>query len=136
MTKLRRNMVVVRNPKHHWAPYGRVNSVLPNGMVEVIEPGAFYLIHQDQLEVVEKYKGRWDRILNNDLISRDVHEYRWNVMPSLRKMKQNISYMCPYVWKRNRKTGSWASESEIVELRLANPNETIMFGWRKNEGAD
>lgn len=93
---MKRNDIVVETDEKAagapWTPYGRVNKVIDETHVEVIDCFRDITVYDvKDLKVVENYKGRFD----------NGHLRR---MPSLRKLKQMAFCYHPDVWKKKGKS--------------------------------
>lgn len=100
--KIRRNDIVVyKHDPGFWAPYGRVNRVIDEGHVEVIDCGKYIrILPVEDLEVHNFYRGYWDTA---GVLREKFPVFRR--MVSLRKLKQMTSNYNDQVWKRKRKKG-------------------------------
>ncbi len=113
MRKLRRNDIVMEKHNPGYVCYGRVNRLLDDETVEVIDSGRYVTVYlMDDLILKNEYQGYW---------SDDSHVGFWDDeemgvprtlrqrfpvffrMPSLRKLKQNTARYNPQVWRHYRK---------------------------------
>lgn len=114
---IKRNSVVSDESDHNgsgWTPFGRVVTIKDGSAFVVFCTKDSYWVPLDKLKEHD-YKGRWDRCFmksywgryHEDLTDDEDHVYYiWRAMPSLRRLKQMISFYDTTVWKKpGKKTG-------------------------------
>jgi hypothetical protein len=91
---LKRNQVV-GEAQASYVLFGRINRILPNGLIEVVDCGRYYSLYEPHELEAHDYKG--------------CHDFykpeRFNWMPSLRRLKQMAARYDKAVWKKHRPKG-------------------------------
>lgn len=118
--KIKRNDVVYskHDAKAGHVLYGRVNRIMPDGMIETIDCGRYIRIqHSSDLVIDNDYRGYYYTVyISQRDEDGELKTYQvWRSMTGLRRLKQMAARYDKTVWKKYRK-GLYCEATRYMDL--------------------